>query len=198
MNKNSLIIFIKNPELGKAKTRIAATLGPGKALAIYKQLLTRTREITQDLPISLALYYSDFIPAADEWENHLYRKYRQTGFDLGERMQHAFQEQFNLGYNRVCIIGSDCYELTSEIILLAFKKLEIHDVVIGPAEDGGYYLLGLNEWQTFLFEGKTWSTDSVLQETLGDIKEKGITVSLLPTLTDVDEEKDLTVVGLEF
>ena len=198
MQKELLLIFIKNPESGKAKSRLAATLGPVKALKIYKQLLYHTRKITEKLPVALALYYSDFIPVVDEWDNGLYIKQVQSGADLGEKMRRAFQEQFAQGYNRICIIGSDCFELTSDILLEAFAKLEEHDVVIGPAADGGYYLLGMKELQPNLFQGKSWSTDSVLQETLADIKQSGLSVALLPTLTDVDEEKDLPAIGLIF
>ena len=198
MQKELLLIFIKNPESGKAKSRLAATLGPEKALYIYKQLLYHTRQISQKLPVALALYYSDFIPAVDEWDSELYIKMVQSGADLGEKMKRAFQEQFTQGYNRVCIIGSDCFELTSDIILEAFAKLEEHDVVIGPAADGGYYLLGMKYLQPNLFQGKNWSTDSVLKDTLADIKQSGLSVALLPSLTDVDEEKDLPAVGLIF
>jgi uncharacterized protein len=194
--KELLIIFIKNPELGKVKTRLAATLGPEKALIIYNQLLSHTRKITEKLPLPQALYYSDFIPAKDSWDSQVFRKQVQSGSNLGERMLRAFQEGFNEGYNRICIIGSDCFELTSEIILNAFKKLEEHDVVIGPAEDGGYYLLGMQELQPYLFANKSWSTEAVLQQTLDEIKLKGLSVALLPTLTDVDEEKDLPAFGL--
>jgi uncharacterized protein len=194
--KELLIIFIKNPELGKVKTRLAATLGPEKALIIYNQLLSHTRKITEKLPLPQALYYSDFIPAKDSWDSQVFRKQVQSGSNLGERMLRAFQEGFNQGYNRICIIGSDCFELTSEIILNAFKKLEEHDVVIGPAEDGGYYLLGMQELQPYLFANKSWSTEAVLQQTLDEIKLKGLSVALLPTLTDVDEEKDLPAFGL--
>jgi uncharacterized protein len=194
--KELLIIFIKNPELGKVKTRLAATLGPEKALIIYNQLLSHTRKITEKLPLPQALYYSDFIPAKDSWDSQVFRKQVQSGSNLGDRMLRAFQEGFNEGYNRICIIGSDCFELTSEIILNAFKKLEEHDVVIGPAEDGGYYLLGMQELQPYLFANKSWSTEAVLQQTLDEIKLKGLSVALLPTLTDVDEEKDLPAFGL--
>ena len=194
--KELLIIFIKNPELGKVKTRLAATLGPEKALIIYNQLLSHTRKITEKLPLPQALYYSDFIPAKDSWDSQVFRKQVQSGSNLGDRMLRAFQEGFNEGYNRICIIGSDCFELTSEIVLNAFKKLEEHDVVIGPAEDGGYYLLGMQELQPYLFANKSWSTEAVLQQTLDEIKLKGLSVALLPTLTDVDEEKDLPAFGL--
>ncbi|MDB5263841.1 MAG: glycosyltransferase [Adhaeribacter sp.] len=198
MTKELLIIFIKNPVLGKAKTRLAATLGSEKALAIYHQLIIKTREITQNLPLSLALYYSDFIPDADDWDNPVYRKQVQSGADLGARMQQAFRDEFERGYNRICIIGSDCFELTSEIIINAFVKLEAQEVVLGPAQDGGYYLLGMQKLWPFLFNGKSWSTELVLKQTLADIQQQGLSVALLPLLTDIDEEKDLPATGIIF
>ncbi|MGV3586896.1 MAG: TIGR04282 family arsenosugar biosynthesis glycosyltransferase [Adhaeribacter sp.] len=191
MNKDLLIIFIKNPILGKVKSRLAATVGPEKALAIYHQLLHRTQKVTQNLPVDKALYYADFIPEKDSWDTAVYTKYLQVTGDLGQRMEQAFQQGFSDNYNRICIIGSDCFELSSEIIQQAFRRLEDKDVVIGPAEDGGYYLLGLTQHQPFLFQNKHWSTESVLLDTLQDVKAKNLSVTLLPTLTDVDEEKDL-------
>lgn len=192
MSKDLLIIFVKNPILGKVKTRLAATIGPEKALAIYHLLLHRTQAITHKLTCDKALYYADFIPAADNWDQVIYTKYLQSHGDLGERMEKAFQNGFAQHYNRICIIGSDCYELTSEIIQQAFRKLEENEVILGPSEDGGYYLLGLTNHQPFLFRNKLWSTETVLLETLRDVKAKGLSVALLPTLTDVDEEKDLS------
>ncbi|GEO06770.1 hypothetical protein AAE02nite_44340 [Adhaeribacter aerolatus] len=192
MSKNLLIIFVKNPVIGKVKTRLAATIGPEKALAIYQQLLAHTREITYDLSCDKALYYADFLPAEDDWDSTVYTKYLQVDGDLGDRMSQAFQDGFTRQYNRICIIGSDCFELNAAIIQQAFQKLEAHDAVIGPSADGGYYLLGLTQPQPALFLNKHWSTDTVLRDTLWDLKAKGLTVTLLPTLTDVDEEKDLT------
>ncbi|QMU28690.1 TIGR04282 family arsenosugar biosynthesis glycosyltransferase [Adhaeribacter radiodurans] len=193
MNKKLLLIFVKNEVFGKVKTRLAASIGEEKALQVYKVLLKRTYEITLPLPVTKAVYYSDFIQE-DNWSPPFYDNYVQSGQDLGERMQHAFEQAFTAGYEQVCIIGSDCYELTEEIILQAFDKLERNDVVIGPAQDGGYYLLGMKVLNESFFKGKKWSTDSVLPDTLNNIKAAGQTVALLPELTDVDEEKDLITI----
>jgi len=196
MNKELLIIFIKNPVLGKVKTRLAATIGSEKALAVYQQLLTRTEAITKNLPCEKVVYYSDFIAEDDSWSSLVYQKQLQSGSDLGDRMFNAFKDGFAAGFNSICIIGSDCFELTSDIILRAFEKLQQNEVLIGPATDGGYYLLGLTELLPFLFQDKSWSTENVLEQTLQDIKEKGLSVALLPALTDVDEEKDLVTMRL--
>ena len=106
-------------------------------------------------------------------------------------MSNAFGEGFNNGYQSICIIGSDCFELNSKIILQAFETLTKNDVVMGPAKDGGYYLLGMNRLHREVFKNKTWSTDSVSTETISDFKELGLTYDLLDVLSDVDEEKDL-------
>ena len=193
MNKKLLLIFVKNAVMGKVKTRLAATIGPEKALNIYQILLKRTFEVTIALPITKAVYYSDYT-SEDIFKPPYYEKHIQRGNDLGERMQQAFEQAFAVGFEQVCIMGSDCYELTEAIILQAFEKLERNDVVIGPAEDGGYYLLGMKELHHSFFTGKNWSTDSVLSDTLDNIKAKGQTVALLPQLTDVDEEKDLATI----
>ena len=191
MTKPLLIIFVKNAVAGKVKTRLAATVGPEKAVAVYQLLLRRTQAVTRELPVAKVVYYSDY-PEEDNWSVPDYTKRTQAGADLGERMHDAFRREFAAGYTHICLIGSDCYELTAEIILQAFEKLTQNDVVIGPAEDGGYYLVGLKSPHASLFIGKIWSTSSVLADTLYSIKAAGQTVALLPQLTDVDEEKDLS------
>ncbi|MDQ3291583.1 MAG: TIGR04282 family arsenosugar biosynthesis glycosyltransferase, partial [Bacteroidota bacterium] len=165
MIRKLLLIFVKNEIPGKVKSRLAATIGEEKALQVYQVLLKRTYEITLTLPFTKAVYYSDFVQE-DFWSPPFYENYVQAGQDLGERMQNAFEKAFEAGYEQVCIIGSDCYELTEEIILQAFDKLDRNDVVIGPAQDGGYYLLGMKALHESFFMGKSWSTDSVLPDTL--------------------------------
>jgi uncharacterized protein len=190
-DESLLIIFYKNPELGKVKTRLAATIGDAKAYAIYLLLSEHTRSITEKLAMSKALYYSDFIDHNDSWHNEKYQKHLQKGNDLGERMINAFRDGFKNGYQSISIIGTDCLELTPHIVKEGFRKLHTHDIVIGPAHDGGYYLLGMNYLHPALFQNKSWSTASVLIETLHDIKLLGLTHWQLDTLNDIDEEKDL-------
>jgi len=191
MSDSLLIIFLKNPILGKVKTRLAATIGPDKALEVYHLLLERTQSITCQLPGDKVVYYSDIIDSNDIWDNNLYKKELQQGADLGDKMQQAFMQGFEQGYQQICLIGSDCYELSDEIITDAFDKLQNVDLVLGPTLDGGYYLIGLKKLHPELFANKEWSTESVLQDTLLEAKNKKISFALLPTLTDVDEEKDL-------
>lgn len=186
-----LIIFIRNPVLGKVKTRLAATVGPEKALEIYQRLLEHTLRMTRPLKTGKVVYYSDFIPETDAWKQQGYRQKLQQGGDLGARMLDAFREGFTAGYRRICIIGSDCFELSEDILETAFEILNDTALVIGPAADGGYYLLGMRSLNKRLFQDKKWSTDTVFADTLEDLEKDGTAYRLLPVLNDVDEEKDL-------
>lgn len=187
--KNALIIFVRNPVLGKVKTRLAGTIGNDKALKVYNHLLQHTQSITANLPASVFVYYADFINDNDLWNG--YEKKLQTGNDLGERMLNAFEKLFNNSFTNICIIGSDCCELTSEIIAAAFIKLQTTNVVIGPVSDGGYYLLGSNIFIPDFFYSKLWSTATVFADTVADAKRLALSVHQLPLLNDIDEEIDL-------
>lgn len=189
MSKNLLLIFTRNPELGKAKTRLAKTIGDKAALTIYKHLLNHTKKVTENLPCHKAVYYSVKVRENDIWEPNMYQKHQQFGVDLGKRMQNAFQNSFYEGYKKVIIIGSDLIDLSEKIIEEAFIKLETNDVVIGPAEDGGYYLLGMKNLQPDIFENKDWGTSSVRKDTLLDLKNKK--THLLEELNDIDVYEDL-------
>ncbi|MGB3848428.1 MAG: TIGR04282 family arsenosugar biosynthesis glycosyltransferase [Tunicatimonas sp.] len=186
-----LLIFVKNPRLGKVKTRLAATVGDRQALRIYLKLLERTRAITQPLSVVKTVYYTPEILTDDLWDSAHYQKAQQREGDLGERMHEAFRQGFAQGYQRICIIGSDCYELSTTIIKQAFDQLATHDVVIGPSTDGGYYLLGMNRLYSPLFTYKAWSTSTVKEDTLRDVTALHLRHFTLPTLTDVDDEDDL-------
>jgi hypothetical protein len=188
-----LLIFVKNPIKGKVKTRLAQTMGETRALHIYEQLLAYTVTITKEVHTDKAVFYSDFLQENDIWPNEVYLKQVQQGADLGRRMENAFCWAFEQRYQQVVIIGSDCPELSTHIIHQAFDALATADVVIGPATDGGYYLLGLIKNIPELFTNKTWSSPTVLESTLGDIHKLCKTYTLLPTLQDVDREEDLAL-----
>jgi rSAM/selenodomain-associated transferase 1 len=190
-----LIIFYRNPELGKVKTRLAKTIGDERALAIYIKLSSHTRAITEDLAVSKVVYYSEFADTEDHWPNISYQKKIQQGNDLGEKMHNAFANAFADGYKSVCIIGTDCLKLTSSMITNAFMQLTTHDAVIGPAVDGGYYLLGMNKLHPEIFEGKSWSTASVCDDTILDFKNLKLSFSKLEMLSDIDDENDLLKSG---
>lgn len=189
--KNALIIFIKNPRIGNVKTRLAATVGDVNALNIYKQLIKHTQNISLAAKADRFLFYDDFIQHEDEWEKENFTKLLQKGNNLGERMNNSF-DQILSKYNKATIIGSDCFDLTAFAINNAFQFLDDNDVVIGPASDGGYYLLGLKKNHPFLFENILWSTPQVLKQTITICKKKKLKYFLLPTLSDIDVEDDLT------
>ncbi len=187
--KNLLLIFTRNPELGKCKTRLAAKVGDHTALKIYTFLLEHTRNVTKEARATKEVHYSEEIWENDIWENTHYHKKAQQGKDLGERMLKAFNDGFEAGYKNIIIIGSDMYDLSSDDLNTAFEELNKTDFVIGPAEDGGYYLLGLSKINTSLFKNKAWGTNTVLKETLNDLKNES--VKLLKIKNDVDLYEDI-------
>jgi len=182
--KNALIIFTRNPELGKCKTRLAKTIGDQSALDVYKYLLVHTATVSKGVDADRFVFYSEAIQTNDIWYNKNFNKKLQRGSDLGERMQNAFQELFDLGYKNVIIIGSDLLDLNANTISEAFQLLENNDVVIGPATDGGYYLLGLKTIHKNIFKNKNWGTETVRNDTLSDLKNS--TVAMLKELNDID------------
>jgi len=142
-SKDLLLIFTRNPELGKVKTRLAKGVGAEAALTIYKQLLTHTQEQVLPLSVTKRVGYSNRIGKKDVWEDAVFEKFVQKGNDLGTRMEIAFDQGFTEGFQKIIIIGSDLYDLRTAHLKQAFKALDTHEAVIGPALDGGYYLLGL-------------------------------------------------------
>lgn len=188
MSKNLLIIFVKNIKLGKVKTRLAKTVGNDNAFKIYKSLVEVTEEATSVINIDRRIYFSEVI-VENKWPNDY--KAVQKGIDLGERMSNAFQDGFADGYDNVVLIGSDLPNISAEIINKGFRKLNNHDVVFGPAEDGGYYLVGFSKLHDCVFKNKAWSTSSLMEDTLAELSQKKIDVSLIETLNDIDTFEDL-------
>ncbi|PRX56407.1 TIGR04282 family arsenosugar biosynthesis glycosyltransferase [Flagellimonas meridianipacifica] len=186
---NLLLIFTRNPELGKCKTRLASKIGDSAALEVYKFLLNHTAKFTNNLNSSKHVYYSENIWEDDIWDNTLYDKRLQKGDDLGKRMEHAFANGFDSGFKKIIIIGSDMYNLSQADLEEAFSSLDAHDYVIGPAEDGGYYLLGMTVQNAKLFQNKSWGTDTVLSDTLKDLEKENIL--LLEEKNDVDHYEDI-------
>ncbi len=189
--KQAVLIFAKNLIYGHVKTRLAATAGNDVAFSVYKELLQHTKSIVENIIADKIVFYSNNIEKRDLWNNEIFKKQLQSGKDLGKRMHNAFAYAFENGYGEVLIIGTDCFELTSSIIDVAFSQLKHHDVVIGPATDGGYYLLGMKSLYPLLFENIAWSTKTVFGETIAACNQLSLNYYLLPELNDVDEEKDL-------
>ena len=187
----ALILFIKNPIPGKTKTRLAADVGDELALKMYHRLTNWTREQAAGLQgVHRYLWYSNAITENDGWPTEEFDKCLQQGDGLGERMELAFAEAFAKGHERVIIIGSDCPGITTEYLEEAFLALDEHDVVIGPALDGGYTLLGMRQLHPSLFRDIAWSTDTVLPDTISRASEAGLTVQQLAPLSDVDYLED--------
>jgi uncharacterized protein len=189
MQNNLILIFTRNPELGKVKTRLAATIGDKNALEIYEFLLNHTNIIVKEIPVSRRVLYSEEINQNDIWDNSIYQKKIQFGNDLGARMKNAFADGFEEGYKKIVIIGTDLYDLEISDIEKTFEKLDKHEIVIGPAADGGYYLLGLKSIPNGIFTNKKWGTNSVLSNTLKDIEK--FDVCLLKSKNDIDTFDDI-------
>lgn len=189
LSKDLLLILTRNPELGKCKTRLAAKVGDRAALDIYKFLLDKTVSFTKGLKVEKWVYYSEEIWKDDIWDNNVYQKKLQVGSDLGIRMMNAFKEGFQAGFEHIIIIGSDMYHLNQSDLEEAFSKFKNHNFVVGPAEDGGFYLLGMKSLKKELFQNKEWGTNTVLADTLSDIKDEK--VALLEEKNDVDHYEDI-------
>ena len=189
MIDNALIIFTRNPELGKCKTRLAKNLGDQSALDIYKYLLKHTASITKNIDADRFVFYSENIHQDDIWDNQLFHKKLQKGNNLGERMENAFETLFQLGYKKVLIIGSDLLDLKESTIKKGFESLDDKDFVIGPAIDGGYYLLGMKTLYKEIFRNKDWGTNSVRMDTLKNLQNHQ--VALLKELNDIDTFEDM-------
>lgn len=184
-----LIVFCKNPELGKVKTRLAKAIGSAKALIIYQKLLEHTAHCVEHTPIKTAIFYSESLVKEDVWNNSADYKEVQSAGDLGMRMAAAFQWGFDRDFGPIVLIGSDLWTLTPRHLQDAFIQLTTHEVVLGPATDGGYYLIGIQQFQGRLFKNMPWSTPELWSKTLDVLKDK--TLAILEEQNDIDEESDL-------
>ena len=190
MQKNLLIVFAKNKIFGKVKTRLAQTIGHQLAYEVYEKLFHITeRESCLVNKATVQVYYSHEIDTTS-WDG--FEKFVQEGDDLGERMKAAFEAGFKSGYTHIIGIGADLPEIKADIIENAFTKLNNHDFVFGPAEDGGYYLVGTSFYQgLYIFENKPWSTPDLLDITTAEIFAKSNSVALLGKMNDIDTIADL-------
>ncbi|WP_298517077.1 TIGR04282 family arsenosugar biosynthesis glycosyltransferase [uncultured Kordia sp.] len=184
-----LMTFTRNPELGKVKTRLAKGIGEKAALEVYIKLLEHTKSVLQKINTDKCVWYSVSVRQNDIWPDDSYQKKAQIGNDLGERMLHAFKDAFQQHYEKVIIIGSDLYDLQPKHIEEAIEALNSNDIVLGPAQDGGYYLLGMKTLHEKAFAPKKWGTETVLADTMSDLDNQSI--HLLETLNDIDHAEDL-------
>jgi rSAM/selenodomain-associated transferase 1 len=191
-----LIIFTRYPEPGKTKTRLIPALGAEGAATLQRQMTEHTLDQVKELQakrlVSVEVYFvGGNQQLMQSWlgTSVIYRQ--QGDGDLGRRMAIAFQTALEAGKQRVVVIGTDCPDLKAQLMVKAFHALEQHDLVLGPAQDGGYYLIGLCRLIPELFTGISWSTAEVLQQTMSIAQRLELAVAYLPMLSDVDRPEDL-------
>jgi len=199
LDDRCLLFFVKHPQRGKVKTRLAAVIGDDSAVSVYKnmveQMLPKLKKGT--FPLYICFFPKNAQKPIEHWLGKQYCYVPQKGKDLGERMRNGLAEAFSMGYKRVVLIGSDIPGLRIKYINEAFKSLKEMDAVIGPAYDGGYYLIGFKE-KTFspqIFEGIAWGTKNVFNETMKTLKRIRRVVHILPYQRDIDTAEDLRPLG---
>lgn len=194
--KERLIIFTRYPEPGKTKTRLIPALGAKGAANLQRQMtehtIDRVRELTTFRLLSVEVYFSGGnLELMQDWLGWDVTYQPQCAGDLGERMVSAFQASFAAGMTGVVIIGTDCPDLNTSMMAKAFELLNEKDLVLGPARDGGYYLIGLRRLIPELFKGISWSTAEVLQQTVAIAQKLELVVAYLSVLNDIDRPEDL-------
>lgn len=192
MSENKLIVFLKYPEKGKVKTRLAAKLGQDFALELCRCMISDISAVTRKVNADTIIVYSG--PDGASFPDFPgIRLVQQRGKDLGNRMYNAFADMFSDGAEKCVLIGSDIPGVTAGLLNDAFKKLVNADMVIGPASDGGYYCIGFKResLNKMIFREIPWSTSDVFSKTVNRIQVAGLTAKYLTQLSDIDEIKDL-------
>jgi rSAM/selenodomain-associated transferase 1 len=195
-HQRKLIIFTRYPEPGKSKTRLIPVLGEKGASNLQRQMTQATLRMIEPLIqsdfLSLKIYFTggnqDLM---EDWLGKDFHYQNQWGEGLGDRMKFAFENEFRDRMTQVVIIGTDCPKLSENIIRQAFESLLESDLVLGPAQDGGYYLIGLKEVYAELLTEIAWGTHTVLTKTLEIAQNLELKTFLLPILQDIDRPEDL-------
>jgi uncharacterized protein len=190
-----VLCFVKYPEKGQVKLRLAVDLDDDVVIELYRNFVLDVISILKKLDTQFYLCFSPLNAQKKfrDWLGSSYSYVPQEGNDLGERMKNGFCYAFKEGFRRVILVGSDSPDLPGDFLRNAIVELQTHDMVLGPSSDGGYYLIGFRD-DTFLpsvFDGISWSSSSVFQETISKVKNAGCSLSLLPTWSDVDIISDL-------
>jgi rSAM/selenodomain-associated transferase 2/rSAM/selenodomain-associated transferase 1 len=196
--RERLILFTRYPEPGRTKTRLIPVLGERGAAGLQRQLTLRALRAGARLSTVRGTPFEIHFTggqqsAMEHWLGDRFVFRPQSEGDLGNRMQAAFDEGFRAGAHAVVLIGADCPELSPELLAEAFDRLRSNPVVLGPANDGGYYLVGLGKPVPGLFSGPVWGSSTVLAHTLAILERLGHTASLLRPLSDIDRPEDLAV-----
>lgn len=196
---NKTIVFVKAPIPGLVKTRLCQPLSKDEAARLYRAFARDTvglAEGVSDARVEVAYAPGEGFESVD-WirPQPAISFFYQQGRDLGERLAHAFGKTLSDGAKKVVVIGSDTPHINPETISTAFSLLDINDAVIGPAQDGGYYLIGLKQTHAELFRGISWSTDKVFQETVERARQMDLRLAMLSTLADIDTFADLAALA---
>jgi len=188
MTDTLVIVFVKNIILGTVKTRLAKTIGDVGAFEVYSELVKITEKATEALDVDKRIYFSNAV-VDSKWPNEF--KPVQNGTDLGDRMLNAFKDGFEAGYKKIVLIGSDLPDINAKHVTKGIDALTNNNVVFGPAEDGGYYLVGMSNMEELIFKNKPWSQPNLLELTLKELEIAQIKVEILETLNDIDNYEDL-------
>jgi uncharacterized protein len=194
-----LIVFARYPEPGKVKTRLIPTLGAVGAANLQCQMtehtLLQARKLREFESLTIDIHYTggEQQPQPIDWLGADLTYHQQPAGDLGIKMAHAFASGFAAGSERIVTIGTDCPGLTPALLQMAFRQLYDRDLTIGPALDGGYYLIGLRRSIPALFAGIEWGSDRVFAQTMAIADRHNLTVSQLLPLADIDRPEDLPV-----
>jgi rSAM/selenodomain-associated transferase 1 len=194
-DKREVILFVKLPEKGKVKSRLAQHMHEDLVLRLYENMVMDTIDMLKKgrFPFRICFTPADASDKIAKWLGHEHPSFPQTGDDLGDRMEGAFVRVFAGVVHEALLIGSDIPGLTTEVIEEAFDALLRNDAVIGPADDGGYYLIGFRKrsFEPGIFHDMVWSTGTVFRETMDKLHDASLKVHVLPELTDVDTVEDL-------
>lgn len=203
IKSDRLIIFTRYPQPGKTKTRLIPALGAVGAAQLHRQLteytLAQVKELADSQTLSVEVRFAGGNrQLMRDWLGDRIVYQPQNQGDLGEEMAIAFQEALGAGSLRVVIIGTDCPGINAQLLANAFEQLNQHDLVLGPAADGGYYLIGLSQFIPELFSAITWGSNLVMQQTVAIATRKQISYTLLSQLADIDRPEDLAILDSQF
>jgi rSAM/selenodomain-associated transferase 1 len=187
--KQLLIVFIKDSKKHPVKTRLAESIGKKKSIWVYNTLLNKTAQVINNLLLDIATFNYISIPKTHPLKSCSKWDKLQSGINLGEKMSNAFNWGFEKGYNHIVLIGSDLWDLNEELIKRAFTELKKKQIVIGPSEDGGYYLIGIKKKIPFIFKDIDWGTNLVFKQSKNKLNKNKL--FLLETLNDIDTYDDL-------
>jgi uncharacterized protein len=189
----TLIIFTRFPVTGSVKTRLIPLLGESGACALHQKMVSHTLKKLYSFPRIQIWFEGSDEYEMRTWLGDKYEYKKQIQGDLGEKMLHAFQEVFSTGETKAALVGTDCPAIDLLHIEETMQNLDRSDVVIGPAQDGGYYLIGMKAPHEGLFRAMFWGTDQVCKITKERAELEKLEVSLLEVLSDVDRPEDLAV-----